>query len=73
MQESRLVHHIFRTPWPGDPRINLQKQQGQAKPYQVKQVIAALSKKLSIEQEERRKKLEAEQGEKIGESSHVTE
>ncbi len=66
-------HHIFKTPWPGDPRINLQKQAGQAKPYQVKQVIAALNKMLSIEQEEERKKLEAEQGKEIGESRHVTE
>ena len=40
-------HHIFKTPWPGDPRINLQqdkKDKGKAKPYQVKQVIAALRK-----------------------------
>src|SRR5687768_2447283 len=66
-------HHIFRTPWLGDPRINLQKRKGQAKPYQVKQVIAALNKKLAIEQEERRRKLELEQGEKRGEIHHVTE
>ena len=38
-------HHIFKTPWPGDPRINLQKTKGgKAKPYQVKQVVNALSK-----------------------------
>jgi len=37
-------HHIFKTPWPGDPRINLQKVQGKAKPYQVDQVIAALER-----------------------------
>jgi hypothetical protein len=36
-------HHIFKTPWPGDPRINLQKGGGgKAKPYQVDQVISAL-------------------------------
>jgi hypothetical protein len=64
-------HHHFRMPWPGDPWINLQKRKGQAKPYQVKQVIAALTK-LSIEQEEKRK-LEAELGEKRGEIRHVTE
>jgi hypothetical protein len=29
-------HHIFKTPWQGDPRINLQKIKGnKAKPYQV--------------------------------------
>jgi hypothetical protein len=58
----RGSHHIFRMPWPGDPRINLQKVKGQsnAKPYQVKQVIAAL-----------RKMQEAEETEKRGEAQHV--
>lgn len=37
-------HHIFKTPWPGDPRLNLQADKGKAKPYQVEQVIAALTK-----------------------------
>ncbi len=38
-------HYIFSMPWPGDPRINLQKaKSGKAKPYQVKQVIAALER-----------------------------
>ena len=37
-------HHIFKTPWPGDPRLNLQSHKGKAKPYQVEQVIAALTK-----------------------------
>lgn len=40
-------HHIFKTPWKGDPRINLQVSKGskgKAKPYQVRQVISALKK-----------------------------
>ena len=37
-------HHIFKTPWLGDPRINLQQERGMAKPYQVRQVIEALRK-----------------------------
>jgi hypothetical protein len=37
-------HHIFKTPWPGDPRLNLQSSKGRAKPYQVEQVISALKK-----------------------------
>jgi len=37
-------HPIFKTPWPGDPRINLQKEKGAAKPYQVRQVILCLKK-----------------------------
>lgn len=38
-------HHIFKTPWQGDPRINLQKGKGnKAKPYQIQQVLNALRK-----------------------------
>lgn len=37
-------HHVFKTPWKGDPRVNLQKAGMDAKPYQVKQVIAALER-----------------------------
>ncbi len=41
-------HHIFKTPWKGDPRINIQKDGKMAKPYQVKLVIEAL-KKLGVD------------------------
>lgn len=38
-------HLVFRTPWPGDPRINIQRDKnGMAKPYQVRQVLAAIEK-----------------------------
>jgi hypothetical protein len=38
-------HHIYRTPWAGDPRVNIQRSKdGQAKRYQVKQVLAAIAK-----------------------------
>jgi len=37
-------HHIFKTPWKGDPRINIQKDGKMAKPYQVKIVIKAIKK-----------------------------
>lgn len=39
-------HHIFKTPWQGDPRINIQKDGKMAKPYQVKQVEKAIIKLL---------------------------
>lgn len=40
-------HHIFKTPWPGDPRINIQDAGGgEAKSYQVRQVKRSLSKRL---------------------------
>jgi hypothetical protein len=35
-------HRIYRTPWPGDPRINIQSHKCKAKAYQVKQVLAAI-------------------------------
>jgi hypothetical protein len=38
-------HAVFRTPWPGDPRVNTQNDKGKAKPYQVRQVLAAIDKK----------------------------
>jgi len=41
---SKGSHYIFKTPWPGDPRVNLQSDKGKAKPYQVEQVIQALRK-----------------------------
>ena len=38
-------HHIFKMPWQGNPRINLQMDGNEAKMYQVKQVIEALKKR----------------------------
>lgn len=39
-------HHIFKMPWQGDPRINIQPDRnGKALPYQVKQVRKAIEKK----------------------------
>jgi hypothetical protein len=37
-------HHIFKTPWQGDPRINIQKDGNMAKEYQVKAVAQAIEK-----------------------------
>lgn len=38
-------HRIYKTPWAGDPRVNIQKGKGgKAKPYQVKQVLVAIAK-----------------------------
>jgi hypothetical protein len=38
-------HAVFRTPWPGDPRVNIQNDHGAAKAYQVRQVLAAIAKR----------------------------
>ena len=38
-------HHVYKMPWQGDPRVNIQKgKDGKAKPYQVRQVLAAINK-----------------------------
>ena len=37
-------HAVYRTPWPGDPRVNIQDDHGKAKAYQVKQVLAAIDR-----------------------------
>ncbi len=45
--ESRQTgsHHIYKTPWQGLPRVNIQKGKGsKAKAYQVKQVLAAIAR-----------------------------
>jgi hypothetical protein len=37
-------HHIYKTPWPGDPRVNIQNAGGMAKAYQVRQVLRAIDR-----------------------------
>lgn len=37
-------HAVFKTPWSGDPRVNLQNDHGRAKGYQVKQVLLAIER-----------------------------
>ncbi|WP_430633624.1 toxin HicA [Zafaria sp. Z1313] len=37
-------HRTYETPWQGDPRVNIQNKGGMAKPYQVKQVLAAIDR-----------------------------
>jgi hypothetical protein len=43
-RQSGTSHVIFKTPWAGDPRINIQSDKGRAKVYQVKQVLLAIEK-----------------------------
>lgn len=38
-------HAVFKTPWAGDPRVNIQNDHGKAKAYQVRQVLTAIEKK----------------------------
>jgi hypothetical protein len=43
-RQSSTSHLVFRTPWPGDPRVNIQNDKGKAKVYQVRQVLRAIEK-----------------------------
>jgi hypothetical protein len=37
-------HAIYKTPWPGNPRVNIQNDKGKAKAYQVRQVLTAIER-----------------------------
>lgn len=43
-RNSGSSHAVFKTPWAGDPRVNIQNDHGKAKEYQVRQVLAAIRK-----------------------------
>ena len=43
-RQSGTSHAIFKTPWAGDTRVNIQNDRGKAKPYQVRQVLAAIDR-----------------------------
>jgi hypothetical protein len=37
-------HRVYKTPWVGDPRVNIQNEKGMAKSYQVRQVLKAIER-----------------------------
>ena len=41
-RQSGGSHTIYKTPWPGNPRVNIQNAKGKAKAYQVRQVLLAI-------------------------------
>ena len=43
-RQSATSHCIYKMPWPGDPRVNIQNHKGKAKPYQVRQVLLAIER-----------------------------
>ena len=43
-RQSGSSHRVYKTPWQGDPRVNIQNARGKAKPYQVRQVLAAIDR-----------------------------
>ncbi len=51
LRRTGTSHTVFKTPWPGDPRINIQNDKGKAKAYQVRQVLLAIDKLKEIKHE----------------------
>lgn len=43
-RKSGGSHCVYKMPWAGNPRVNIQNSQGNAKVYQVKQVLQALER-----------------------------
>jgi len=41
---SGTSHRVYRMPWAGDPRVNIQSDHGFAKAYQIRQIIRAIDR-----------------------------
>ena len=50
-RQSGASHLVFKTPWRGDPRVNIQNKRGKAKAYQVRQVLRAIERLRNEENE----------------------
>jgi len=48
-RQQGTSHQVYKTPWTGDPRINIQRDKGgKAKSYQVRQVVQAIDKLMGL-------------------------
>lgn len=48
-RQKGTSHRVYKTPWPGNPRVNIQAGKGgKAKVYQVYQVLEAIDKLASL-------------------------
>ncbi len=43
-RQRSTSHRVYKMPWRGDPRVNIQNRKGMAKAYQVRQVLQAIKK-----------------------------
>lgn len=44
-RQDSASHKVYKTPWQGDPRVNIQRgKDGNAKAYQVRQVLDAIAR-----------------------------
>jgi len=52
-RQEGTSHKVYRTPWQGDPRVNIQRgKDGNAKAYQVRQVLDAIARLEADDSEE---------------------
>ena len=43
-RQTGSSHRVYKTPWQGDLRVNIQNNEGKAKAYQVKHVLRAIER-----------------------------
>ncbi|MCB0195496.1 MAG: toxin HicA [Anaerolineae bacterium] len=43
-RQQSSSHCVYKTPWIGDPRVNIQNSKGMAKAYQVRQILKAIDR-----------------------------
>ena len=43
-RQTGSSHRVYKTPWQGDLRVNIQNNKGKVKAYQVKQVLRAIER-----------------------------
>ena len=43
-RKSGTSHRVYKTPWPANPRVNIQDSRGKAKAYPIRQVLAAIER-----------------------------
>ncbi len=43
-RQRSTSHRVYKMPWRGDPRVNIQNRKGMAKAYQVRQVSQAIKR-----------------------------
>ena len=45
--QNASSHRVWKMPWPGNPRVNMQDDKGKAKAYQVRQLLEAVERRAS--------------------------
>ncbi len=43
-RQKGTSHRVYKTPWQGDPRVNIQSAKGKTKADQVKQILRAIER-----------------------------